>query len=166
MNINNNFSSKLCGIIATLSILFLPVFGYRGNTLNGIGLIFKNVQSIYVLISVLCSILICFFKIPLRKTIVAIIGISTLFIGYFVGKNLLESLYLAEGFYIFILCLGVSIWINTYKDKNFLQNISTIKKQEYSVADELLKYKNLLDQGAITQNEFEEQKTKLLNQSK
>lgn len=33
-----------------------------------------------------------------------------------------------------------------------------------SVADELIKMKGLLDSGAITQSEFNEQKTKLLNQ--
>ena len=32
-----------------------------------------------------------------------------------------------------------------------------------SVADEILKFKNLLDMGAITQEEFDEQKNKLLN---
>lgn len=32
-----------------------------------------------------------------------------------------------------------------------------------SVADELIKYKNLLDTGAITQEEFDRKKTQLLN---
>ena len=32
-----------------------------------------------------------------------------------------------------------------------------------SVADELLKFKSLLDTGAITEDEYEEQKSKLLN---
>jgi len=33
-----------------------------------------------------------------------------------------------------------------------------------SVADELLKFKKLLDAGAITEQEYEEQKAKLLSQ--
>ncbi len=36
--------------------------------------------------------------------------------------------------------------------------------QETSNADELLKYKNLLDQGAITQEEYDKKKSELLNQ--
>ena len=36
--------------------------------------------------------------------------------------------------------------------------------QETSNADELLKFKNLLDQGAITQEEYDKKKTELLNQ--
>lgn len=38
-----------------------------------------------------------------------------------------------------------------------------IKIPEASTADELLKFKNLLDQGAITQEEYDKKKTELLN---
>lgn len=37
------------------------------------------------------------------------------------------------------------------------------KKQMFSVADELLKFKQLLDMGVLTQEEFDTQKQKLLN---
>ncbi|MFN2925391.1 SHOCT domain-containing protein [Lachnospiraceae bacterium YH-ros2228] len=54
---------------------------------------------------------------------------------------------------------------------NFLDNIiaqekhpeSTVASSGFSVADELLKYKQLLDAGVITQEEFDEQKKKLLS---
>ena len=37
-----------------------------------------------------------------------------------------------------------------------IQKKTPVKKAEPSVADELLKYKNLLDAGAITQEEYEQ----------
>ena len=37
-----------------------------------------------------------------------------------------------------------------------------LNKSDFSVADEILKYKNLLDMGAITQEEFDEKKSELL----
>lgn len=43
-----------------------------------------------------------------------------------------------------------------------IQKKTPVKKAEPSVADELLKYKNLLDAGAITQEEYEEKKKELL----
>lgn len=43
-----------------------------------------------------------------------------------------------------------------------IQKKTPVKKAEPSVADELLKYKNLLDAGAITQEEYEEKKQELL----
>ncbi len=48
-----------------------------------------------------------------------------------------------------------------------MQNISpTPRPANMSIADELLKFKQLLDMGAITDKEFEEQKQKLLNSQK
>ncbi|MDE5758608.1 MAG: SHOCT domain-containing protein, partial [Allobaculum sp.] len=38
-----------------------------------------------------------------------------------------------------------------------------VHQQSSSVADEILKFKKLLDMGAITEEEFERQKNKLLN---
>jgi len=43
------------------------------------------------------------------------------------------------------------------------QNKGTTIIQNQSSADELLKFKKLLDEGIITQDEFEQQKKKLLN---
>lgn len=43
-------------------------------------------------------------------------------------------------------------------------SINATTQNALSVADELLKFKNLLDQGAITQEEFDKKKTELLNQ--
>lgn len=40
---------------------------------------------------------------------------------------------------------------------------SAAGKENFSVADELLKFKQLLDMGAITQEEFDRKKSELLN---
>lgn len=52
---------------------------------------------------------------------------------------------------------------------SFIQNIQTRAKStnnsdivSQSIADEILKFKNLLDIGAITQDEYEEKKKQLL----
>lgn len=42
-------------------------------------------------------------------------------------------------------------------------SINKADKQEFSVADELLKFKQLLDMGVLTQEEFEEKKSELLS---
>lgn len=47
--------------------------------------------------------------------------------------------------------------INSYKDESITTNVNQL-----STADEILKFKNLLDQGIITQEEFEKKKKELL----
>ena len=53
----------------------------------------------------------------------------------------------------------LEIICNENKNENEEQQQSEIK----SVADEILKFKNLLDCGAITQEEFDKKKKELLN---
>lgn len=49
-----------------------------------------------------------------------------------------------------------------YKYKDNHKNESNIQKYSFSNADEILKYKQLLEQGIITQEEFEKKKHELL----
>ena len=48
------------------------------------------------------------------------------------------------------------------KNVEWVQKHQTEKQEQTSTADELLKFKNLLDQGVITQEEFDKKKTQLL----
>lgn len=48
------------------------------------------------------------------------------------------------------------------KNISWIQGHQTEKQEQASTADELLKFKNLLDQGVITQEEFDKKKTQLL----
>lgn len=48
------------------------------------------------------------------------------------------------------------------KNVEWVQKHQTEKQEQASTADELLKFKNLLDQGVITQEEFDKKKTQLL----
>ncbi len=52
---------------------------------------------------------------------------------------------------------------DTAPTPNLTDNSSSDKTQSFSVADELLKFKQLLDMGVLTQEEFDSQKRKLLN---
>lgn len=65
--------------------------------------------------------------------------------------------------YPFLLCLlGVFI-ISIAKRSTIIAGIPTVKmKSKTSQADELKKYKELLDSGVITQDEFDEKKKQLL----
>ncbi|WPV66325.1 SHOCT domain-containing protein [Chitinophaga sp. LS1] len=48
-------------------------------------------------------------------------------------------------------------------DPSIIKKLQTANKP-FSIADEIKKFKDLLDQGVITQEEFDQQKKKLLNQ--
>lgn len=64
---------------------------------------------------------------------------------------------------IVLVCITqIPIGLDTFLDFCVL-NKEQISTQEVSPADELLKFKQLLDAGAITQEEFDIQKQKLLN---
>ena len=64
------------------------------------------------------------------------------------------------GFYFFGLFLFIPALIVALCISDVLNNNVTTS---FSASDELLKYKSLLDCGAITQEEFDEQKMRLLN---
>jgi len=52
---------------------------------------------------------------------------------------------------------------NEFKSKENTPTEEKSKSSETSVADEIKKFKDLLDSGAITEEEFENTKKKLLN---
>lgn len=54
--------------------------------------------------------------------------------------------------------------LDSFLDSCLLSNASKASEPTLNVADELLKFKQLLDAGLITQAEFDAQKQKLLNQ--
>lgn len=60
------------------------------------------------------------------------------------------------GWFLFIIAL---IHVMVIPDKNLLSNNS----ESISAADEIKKYKELLDQGALTQEEFDKKKKEFLN---
>ncbi len=63
----------------------------------------------------------------------------------------------------FINLINVKKPINeVQKFTEFKNKINNIKDNDQSTADEILKFKNLLDQGIITQEEFEKKKKELL----
>lgn len=53
--------------------------------------------------------------------------------------------------------------MNKYLDENPEENLQKKSKSSLSVADEIKKYKELLDMNAITEEEFEKKKKELLN---
>jgi len=63
-------------------------------------------------------------------------------------------------FGIIILCVGITLLIVRYIKKS--QTTETVTVNKIGNADELLKYKELLDAGIITQQEFDEKKRQLL----
>ena len=73
---------------------------------------------------------------------------------------------------IYLFCLAMVIVISIAKRSSIIVGLPSKKEKEKVVintvkestaADELIKYKELLDSGAITQEEFDEKKSKLLN---
>lgn len=73
---------------------------------------------------------------------------------------------------IYLFCLAMVIVISIAKRSSIIVGLPSKKEKEKVVintvkestaADELIKYKELLDSGTITQEEFDEKKSKLLN---
>ena len=62
-----------------------------------------------------------------------------------------------------IIITKLPVGLDTFLDFCLLNKSENNTEVTTSVADELLKYKQLLDAGAITQEEFDAQKQKLLN---
>lgn len=57
----------------------------------------------------------------------------------------------------------IHVYIQLKINENAGQN-QVAEESSFSAADEILKYKNLLDQGILTQEEFNKKKQELLNQ--
>lgn len=64
------------------------------------------------------------------------------------------------GLFFFIIALIVALCLG---DKKQFRNQQITNVNNISPADEIKKYKELLDQGAITEEEFQEKKRQLLN---
>lgn len=90
-----------------------------------------------------------------------VLKVNMMFFG--VEKSL-DIVYPPTGFEKF---LDYCISLHSIKEREAIQNqkpvVPIAVNEPVSVAEELMKFKQLLDAGAITQHEFEEQKRKLLN---
>lgn len=62
--------------------------------------------------------------------------------------------------YAMVLSNDIKNAYNSYKQNSTIQNNT---ETNFSSADEIMKYKNLLDNGVITQEEFEMKKNQILN---
>ena len=97
---------------------------------------------------------------------------SVLAIVCFVLAIIVASIYMA-GMNIFsVLIIFLMEKLSDVKDRNrqiyqarrkHMNNNERQKRPEISVADEIAGYKKLLDSGAITQEEYEQKKKRLLN---
>ncbi|MCC0648374.1 SHOCT domain-containing protein [Clostridioides sp. ZZV15-6598] len=59
--------------------------------------------------------------------------------------------------------MQIKDYIDNYKPKTNVQSQAIIHQNNSSVADEILKFKNLVDIGVITEDEFDKKKKELLN---
>lgn len=59
--------------------------------------------------------------------------------------------------------MQIKDYIDNYKPKTNVQSQTIIHQNNSSVADEILKFKNLVDIGVITEDEFDKKKKELLN---
>ena len=76
------------------------------------------------------------------------------------NKGYSFGLWWLYGWLLFIVAI---IHVSLFPDKNAQQTPSPASPAGQSAADELKKYKELLDTGVITEEEFQEKKKKLLD---
>lgn len=89
-----NLILKIGGVIAVLFLLFLPVAGCQGTNsanINGVDIIKgKNMDMairIFFILSLLCGVVMLLFKKPSQIAIIAIAGIVTFLVSYFIAKS-------------------------------------------------------------------------------
>ena len=71
--------------------------------------------------------------------------------------------YSAANEYAQSLCMDIKKAMNEYRENAEKEEADSTNQIQLSVADEIKKFKELLDDGVITQEEFETKKTQLLN---
>lgn len=71
--------------------------------------------------------------------------------------------YSAANEYAQSLCMDIKKAMNEYRENAEKEETDSTNQIQLSVADEIKKFKELLDDGVITQEEFETKKTQLLN---
>lgn len=131
---NMNIILKICGALAVVFLMFLPVAGYNGTNQansNGIDIIFNSTKNrideifngdplflvmlIFFILSVSCGIAIIFFRKPLLFMIFATLGIISFLTSYLIIKskddaNIIElkiGAFLAIMSYIAIIVLSI-----------------------------------------------------------
>lgn len=62
-----------------------------------------------------------------------------------------------------VYAMQIKDYIDNYKPKSNIQPHTIIHQNNNSIADEILKFKNLVDVGVITEDEFDKKKKELLN---
>ncbi len=113
------------------------------------------------------------YALPINSNVISAMPFVLLFIFVFLAiipaKIASKKGYSFGGFYIlgiffFLIALIVALCLN---DKNsqleIMQNTINSKMEHISSADEIKKYSDLLAQGAITQEEFDNIKKQLIN---
>lgn len=172
MDIVSNYKpiSKIGGAVAAVSVLFLPIVGCGGESVNGLDVIkgdhVDGILKACVAASVLCGIIILFLHQHKNFIAMSIAGILSLLAGYMIARNKLP-VELKAGAFLAFLAFGTTAGVN------FMAKSKPAPEDDYyteapvaetsSVADQLASLKKLLDEGAITQEEFDEQKRRLLS---
>jgi len=165
--------SKLAAVLAIISILFLPVAGCGGRNVTGIDII-KEEQieasiKIFLLLSIICGIIILFLKNYIPIAFLAIGGIVTLFISYFIAHDKLDRIELKVGAFIAIISYAANAVIGfvTKDEQKFLKRHSPSPSnfQQSAQRDSITEIENLSElrkKGILTEDEFNKKKTDLL----
>lgn len=164
---NLKIISKVGGAIAIVSILFMPVVGCGGDTANGIDLVqSKNISGdikACIVVCMLCGLLILLLRTQIQQALSGIIGIVALLGGYMLAKDKLQMLDLKAGYYLSLMGFALTTLVSFLKPSLNDNSVQAAVNANMGKADELHKLKALLDNNAITQEEYDEQKRKLLS---
>ena len=156
------------GAVAVLSICFLPVIGCGGENLNGVGLLkwdqTPGAFKFLLILVIVLGLLIFRLKEAMHLLINGAAGVITLIVGYLYAKDKMGNLDLKSGYYLSIfgfIMTGIVSYMQL-KGMQIGQPGQQNNAGHINTADELLKLKKLLDEGVLNQEEYDEQKRKLL----
>ncbi|PQJ12993.1 hypothetical protein CJD36_004410 [Flavipsychrobacter stenotrophus] len=122
MQVNTGFFSGMGGVIAIVSILFLPIIGCGGDTITGVG-IFKSNQvsseiKLFIGIAVLMGLVLIFLRKYLVAAITGIAGLVSLLIAYSIAHSKIAGIELKFGAFFAMIGFAISSLVNFLKMSN------------------------------------------------
>lgn len=163
-------------IIGSFLIVLLIIFCYLKLIISGSYINIMLVCFIAYLLMFIVVVIFSLRKFRLKRVIAKVIVILPILLIIFISIYRFSFYYLNMFYNIFLVTAYImfAVWLlnNKYSDKNVVNDSNKgvdIKKDkkkvdnESDIADKLKEYKDLLDQGVITKEDFELKKKKLLD---